>query len=500
MLLVLMVAVPVGANTRSQQLYAKALIPFAGQRWADAQVLLDQAVAADPDDAVAAYYHGLTLARLGNQAAAITELERALSVRPDLKPALLDLGILYFDTGQYPSAEQWLQRAHQQPETRFPAAFYLGMTKLRMGDAAAAVPFFEEAGKDPALRGAAQYYQALAMLRDGDTSEARTLLAQVETGPAEAETTVIAKQTLAGGPAGGAPSDGKPWSVHANAGFGYDSNVGLVPSSSAAQRGLDTDGEMDGFFRVGAGAQYRMFENADGYGDIGYNFYQSVHFSTSRFDLQSNRIDLTLATQPLYDGLVQFGIAGLYDFYLLDYASFYQAGRGTPFVNIFTGDVAATQIFYSFGGQDFLDNTFAPSRDAYINAAGIRQYFLLGAADRTMSVGYRWDDYDPLSRDGTDFAYMDNMFDVQFDFGIFDFAQGQIGYLFDLQDYEHPTSRTDYPIRRHDKQSQFVVQFSHRFADWISADIAYLGVLNDSNIADFEYDRNIIQANVWLQF
>ena len=34
----------------------------------------------------------------------------------------------------------------------------------------------------------------------------------------------------------------------------------------------------------------------------------------------------------------------------------------------------------------------------------------------------------------------------------------------------------------------------------ISADIAYLAVFNDSNIPDFEYNRNIIQANVWLQF
>lgn len=500
MLLVLAAAVPAGANTRSQQLYAKALVPFAAQRWADAQVLLDQAVAADPEDAVAAYYHGLTLARLGNQAEAITELERALSVRPDLKPAVLDLGILYFETGQYPAAEQWLQRAYQHPDSRFAAAFYLGMTRLRTGDAAGAVPFFEEAGKDPALRNAAQYYQAVALLRDGETSDARILLGQVESGPPDAETTVIARQTLAGGTATAAAADGKPWSVHANAGFGYDSNVGLIPDSSAAQVGLDTDGETDGFFRIGAGGQYRIFDVEQGSGSLGYNFYNSVHFSTSRFDLQSHRLDLTMTSAPLYDGLMQVGIVGLYDFYLLDYESFYQAGRGTPFVNFFTGDVAATQVFYSFGGQDFLDAPFDPFRDSYVNAAGIRQYFLLGAADRSMSVGYRWDDYDPLSRDGTDFAYMDNMFDVQFDFGIFDVARGQLGYLFDLQDYEHPNSRTDYRKRRHDQQSQFVVQLSHGFTEWISADIAYLGVLNDSNIADFEYDRNIIQANVWLQF
>ena len=34
----------------------------------------------------------------------------------------------------------------------------------------------------------------------------------------------------------------------------------------------------------------------------------------------------------------------------------------------------------------------------------------------------------------------------------------------------------------------------------ISADIAYLAVFNNSNIPDFEYDRNIIQVNVWFEF
>ena len=132
-LLVLAAASAASANTRSQQLYAAALIPFHAQHWAEARQLLDEAVAADPNDAVAAYYRGLTNARLGNNDKAIKDIEHALSVRPDLQPAVLDLGILYFETGQYPSAQEWLQRAYAQPATRFSAAFFLGLTELRSG-------------------------------------------------------------------------------------------------------------------------------------------------------------------------------------------------------------------------------------------------------------------------------------------------------------------------------------------------------------------------------
>lgn len=497
--LALAIAAPGLANTRSQQLVARALVPFQAQRWQEAQELLSEALRADPDDGIAAYYRGLAAARLGQRAAAISDIERALALDPSLKPALLDLGILYFDSGQYPAAQQWLERAYQQPDTRFSAALYLGVTRLRLGDAAGAVTYLRDAGKDPALRQTAQYYEAVALLRDGQRSEGKALLQQVETGPAEAQTTLIAKQYLAGGGTTVVAAEEKPWSVHANAGFGYDSNVSLIPSSSAAQVGLDTDGEMDGLFRVGLGGDYTIADGDIGSAQMGYDFYQSVHFSTPRYDLQSNRVHLTLAT-PVRDQLWQAGVAGVYDFYLLDYQSFYQTGRGTPFVNVFQGDIGATQAYYTFGGQDFFRGPFDPFRDSYINRVGLRQMFLLGAVDRFMSMGYAWDNFDPLSRDGTDFAYSDNIFDLGLDFPVFDFAHGQLAYLLDFQNYEHPNSRTDYRKRRHDVQNQFVVHLTHSFNDMLAADLAYLGVSNHSNISDFEYDRNIIQANVWLHF
>ncbi|MGH7789869.1 MAG: tetratricopeptide repeat protein [Candidatus Binatia bacterium] len=528
MLLLLAAAwpVPASANTRSQQLYGKALIPFNAQRWAEAQVLLDEAAAADPDDAVVAYYRGLTNARLGFPDKAIADLEQALALRPDLSGAVLDLGILYFQTGQYPLAEEWLQRAHQQPANRFAAAFYLGLVRLRTGDPKGAQPYFAEAAKDPALRSSAQYYQALALMRDGESSEARTLLAEVQSGPADAETTQIAKQYLASGAPGLVGSEEPAWEVHGTTGFGYDSNVMLAPDSSSLARNYNTDpsvggaslntkGEQDGFFRIGAGAKYRLYAGDSGTGVVGYDLYQSVHFESSGNDLQSHRVHLTM-TSPQMNQFLQFGVTGMYDFNLLNYRGYYQGGRGTPWMTFFEGQVGATQIYYSFSGQDFLggndpnspnysprqfnSNPFDPFRDAFNNAFGVRQYFLLGAADRYMSFGYQWDDNDPTSNDGTDFAYMDNLFDVRFDFGVLDWGRGTVGYLFDLQTYEHPNSRTGFTKRRHDGQNQIVLRFERPLTSFLSANLEYLGVFNGSNIPDFEYNRNIVQANVWLHF
>ena len=502
------------ANTRSQQLFARALVPFHAQRWDAARQLLDQAAAVDPNDAVVLYYRGLTSARLGLPDKAIADIEHALSLRPDLQPAVLDLGILYFQTGQYQPALDWLQRAYKQPMTRFSAAFFLGVTKLRMGDPQGAEPFLAEASKDPSMRQSADYYSAVAMLRSGDAAGGRALLQRVQTGAPDLETTQIATQYLQTAPTVAAGATGRPWSVYAGGGFGYDSNAALAPDNITLAPGktiqncytqvngqcvpLNLKGEEDGFFAIALGGAYRLFAVDQGQGTLGYDFYQSVHFSTSRFDLQNQELHLDLSTGLMRS--FQLGVSGFYDFYMLNWQSFYNQGRAVPWVTYFEGNIAATQGYYQFISQDYSRGPFSPFRDAFNNAVGLRQYFLLGAADRYMSIGYQWDDNDPLSRNGTDFAYNDNIIDARVDFGILDWARGTIGYAIDLQDYKHPNSRTDFAIARHDVDNQLVFRFVHDFTPYISANLAYYGVFNISNIPDFQYNRSIVQAEVQVHF
>jgi len=261
---------------------------------------------------------------------------------------------------------------------------------------------------------------------------------------------------------------------------------------------LDTKGEEDGFFAIALGGKYRLFATDFGQGTLGYDFYQSVHFETSSFDLQNQELHLDLVSTPMHQ--FQFGVSGFYDFYMLNYQSFYNQGRGVPWVTYFEGQAAATQVYYQFVSQDYSRGPFSPFRDAYNNAVGARQFFLLGAPDRFMSLGYQWDYNDPLSMDGTDFAYHDNFIDLRFDFGILDWARGTIGYAVDLQEYRYVNSRTDFAIRRHDFDNQIVVRFVHDLTSYLSADLSYFGVINNSNIPDFQYSRNIVEAGLRVHF
>ena len=325
---------PAQANVRSRALYARGLIPFNSEQWQQAYTLFDQAVQADPTDAVALYYRGLTAVRLKQTSEAIKDLEQALALDPSLPHAALDLGIAYFDAGQYAAAKPWLERAYQQGSERLVCEFFLGVTSYRLGEDAAALAYLNEAKADPEVRAAAQYYAGLALARQGDTAAARAAFAQVaqeqpqsEIGRAALRYGGLEEARLPPPTMGGGAQ--KPWSVYGKLGFEYDSNVLIAPSNSALKTAQGISDESDGRAVIGAGGGYTLLDADIGSARVSYDFSQSIHFQLTDFDLQGHRLRLDLASKP---GTVRYGISGTYDFYALDYQTFFQEGLGTPWV------------------------------------------------------------------------------------------------------------------------------------------------------------------------
>jgi Flp pilus assembly protein TadD len=72
------------ANTRSQQHYAKGLIPFQAGQWQSAYASFTNATKRRPHDAVARYYRGIAGATSAFVQESIADLEAALQIRPDL--------------------------------------------------------------------------------------------------------------------------------------------------------------------------------------------------------------------------------------------------------------------------------------------------------------------------------------------------------------------------------------------------------------------------------
>ena len=488
---------PAQANVRSHALYARGLIPFNGGQWQEAYRLFDQAVQADRTDPLAVYYRGLTEVRLNQPAEAIKDLEQALALDPSLPHAALDLGVAYFDNGDYTAAKRWLERAYQQGNERLVCAFFLGVTLYRLGDEASALPYLNEAKADPEVHAAAAYYAGLVLAHQGDTAAASGAFAEVAKEQPQSEIGRAALRYGGQAEARQPPSltglgVKKPWSVYGSAAFEYDSNVLIAPSNSAFPGSGSREG--DGAAVIGAGGSYTLLDTSFGSLRASYDFSQSIHFKLTEFDLQGHRLRLDAASQP---GVVSYGLSGTYDVYLLDYQSFFQEVLATPWVAVAEGSDAATQLYYTARGRDFFRRPYDPPRDAVDNAVGLRQDVALGEIDRLLSFGYQ---FDSENSSGSDFEYNGNQFDVGVTAPLFGIARGQAAYQFRLDDYQFPNSRTNFTKRRHDNEHQFSAGLEHDLTSNLVLTFYYIGVIHNSNIDDFEYDRNIVSLGLRVQF
>ncbi len=497
---------PALSSTTSQRYYTKGLVPFHAGELERAYTSFTNATRADPNDAVAFYYRGVTGARLGFQQEAIADLEHALEIRPDLAPAVLDLGVLYLEAGEYERAETWLERAYDIPENRFQAALFLGVANYRRGDDTSAQKYLRDAAKNPRLRATANYYEGLALLRQGQGKPATQLLdSSAANLPDTAMAAAVSEFRSGDVPLTLADDDTKPWSIQGGLGFGFDSNVALAPNDSAVKNSRNSAGINPDYRDTEVGrvqlelnASYRFLDTDIASGTATYELYQDFNFNNSDFDLSSHRIRLDFTTPS--DRWYQFGVTGWYNYYAMDFSSFFHEGTATPWVVFYEGDVTATQVYYRFRGRDYVGSPFNPWRDSVNNAVGLRQYFLLGAIGRSLSVGYQWSDNDPLSKDGTDFAYYTNQFDIQLEASVRDWFDTSLGYALLLDDYKHPNSRTGFVYRRHDADHQIVIHIERPLTRHLTASLDYFGIINDSNLEEFDYDRSIITANVRMHF
>jgi tetratricopeptide (TPR) repeat protein len=498
----LLSSLPARADVRSQTLYARGLIAYDGAKWAQAARLFGEAVQADPRDALALYYRGLAQGHEGLFAAAIQDIEQALKLNPTLPHAALDLGIAYFSAGQYAPARTWIERAYEQGTERFTAAYFLGLTLYRLGEDAAAQTYLKEAEADPDLRPSAHYYAGLALLRQGKPEAARGELAETAREQPQSEMGKAAQAYTGGAvvrqaPPGSAQKHRKPWSLYAALDFQYDSNVVIAPSDSEVKAEEGISRQADGRGVIAAGGSYVLLDGDAGSVRAQYDFYQSVHFRLTQFDLQGHRVRVDAASKP---AALRYGLACTYDFYALDYQSFFHEALATPWVAVAESPAAATQVYYTLRGRDFFRKPFSSGRDGIDNAVGLRQYLNLGSAERILSFGYQFDSDDTT---GNDFKYDAHQLDVGVTVPILDLASAQLGYLFRLEDYQSPNSRAGsagFQFRRHDNEHQFAVALSHDLTPEVALTLAYVGVLNNSNISNFEYDRHIVSGGVRVTF
>lgn len=513
----LSLAAPALANEASQALSARAVIALNAGQMPQALSLLDQAVEADPADADVRYQRGVVRARSGDTTGAIADLERALELRPRFPTAALELGIALVDAGRVEKAELPLMQAQQVPALDAQASFYLALAELRLGRLEQAEANLARARQgDPSLATATQYYEGVVAYRRRDYDAAEQAFAAVQRdkpGSAMAREAAQYVEVISA-------SRASDYSAFGTVAFEYDSNVTLGPNQTVPG---SVSGEGDGRAVLNAGGRWTPLRLGGASLSLGYEFFQSLQFDLTDFNLTDNRPSLQLQ----YDfDWVAAGVLGRYDYYLLDGQSYLSEFTAMPWVTIFEDGFGRTELYTRIQPRDFKQRSYEVLNGIY-SFGGLRQFFDLGHASRQLWLGYQLGFSAP---EGTDNAQLQYERD-QYQYGS---QAGEIGvrlplpfeiltqaiYRYEFQNYAPASgcvpSRIDGPEplqcrstpgpppmppanfsgleRRQDNDHRVIISFERSLPEiWerLSVAASYFGTFNDSNKAVFTYDRNI---------
>jgi tetratricopeptide (TPR) repeat protein len=492
-------------SVKSKMLYSRGVIELNAGRTQAALDLFNQAVAEDPSDGYALYYRGVTRGQLGDHDGAISDLTAALNAQPTLKRAALELGIALVQKEEFDDAMPLLERARESPELKARASFFLGVCRLRRGEYNRSRQLFETAAAaDEKLANSAHYYEGIIAYRQGDRPKAiEHFQAVVDKAPesqiaGEARKLIEALETTA-----------RPWQLYAGTAFQWDSNVELGPNSTVPALGGGTaefiSGKSDGRWLFNLGGSYRLLDWERVTLALGYDFYQSLHFQETQFNIQNHAQIMDLQYSTNY---VDMGVAARHDFTLRETDKFLQSGTVLPWVSVPTGEWAETQASFRFLVNDFYGGVEAGGndadfdlRDAYNYAGALREVFDLGAA-RYLWLGYRFDQEDPVGDTDTGsqaFAYDGHQVETGFSWTLPSAYGMEGGYSYRYELYDNASREPDamgdptLPQRRDNIHGvYFLIHVPlPAFFEPVNFEMTcgVLSTFNNSNQTAFDYER-----------
>jgi len=496
---------PAPASEQSELLTANGLSEFKAEHYAAAAALFDDAVKADASDPFPLYYRGVTLTRLGEYDRAIADLERFLEARPDEEQATLELGVALVSARRYADAQTWLQRAQASPELSTRASFFLGLAQLRLDQHAPAKENFMRAAQDEDLLLASRFYLGIIHFAHRDWNAAEECFTYVFSASPNSDMGNEARKYVEY-----IDRTRSTYHLYGSLGLLYDSNVVLAPTSDSDAVAIS--GKDDGLVTITAGGSYTPWQSDVGSTSLGYEFYQSLHFDLSEYDLQDHRLRLEYARRFRR---WELGLAGQYDFYLLDLDSLLQQPAVTPWLRFSEGEIGYTELFYWFRWRDYLDESFEDDLDALRQSTGLRQYLYLASSDRKGWVEYRFDRNSALHAEGRRFAYNRNQVGVGIDWrwrslGV----ESSLGYWYNHDNFDSPSApeissndgaepsagtgeRGD---ERVDNRHTVSISLRKRFTKHVAVRCGYDGIFNNSNQRLFKYNRNIASLVLEVDF
>jgi len=326
----------------------------------------------------------------------------------------------------------------------------------------------------------------------------------LEAKPGDPEATLYLEQI-----ARGRPGKRKIWDLALSISAQWDDNVATVPLGASPPNGPSGISRQSDYRTVFfLSGEVRAFERGPVLAGADYSFYQSLHRTLSGFDVEAHT---PVVFAQYTAGPVQTRLQYVFDYVQVGRSPYLIAHAFAPIVTVTETPDLFTRFQFRYQDKDYQDGRFLFNslRDGDNWLIGGTQYWLYANKTAHLRAGYFHDEETTdgktvsLATEATpaDWAYRGDRFLIGATAPPMYRVTLDVGFDYYLQKYDNANAFSrGGNIYREDRTYTFFASASRQLTDRFSLGFQYLRTRADSNVAAFDYVRNIYALTLTGQF
>lgn len=451
---------------------------------------LKEARATQPASFEAALYLGLSYKAIQEFAEARSHLSDAARLRPGSSEARLSLAETLYNLGEYEAAYREIEIVSSRGFRPGDALFLKGLVLMKTGKTDEAVTSFKAAkAADSSLSQAADYQTGLAYMSTSRYDEALESLKEAVVKDPATDLAQYAREYARS--IEKKKERERPLKLSAGFRLEYDDNVILKPADAAAANGIT--GEDDFREVVTFRADHTKRTKGPWSLKTSYSLYASNQHQLESHEVISNSLGIT----PSYNyANGSAALAVTYNNSIVESALYLDSLTVQPSWSRMLSPSNMLTVSARLQRREFHQEPFSPAEDRDSVDYGVSAaYYGFFSNGGFLSFRYELNREDT---DGANWEYLGNrasvnlLYPVGEKFKFQAFAEGLI------QDFSN--ENTFFSVKREDKVFTGSVLASYSVTGKADLLVQYTHVRDDSNIAIYDYERNIFSAGIDYRF
>ncbi len=470
------------------QLTEEGIRQYRNENYEEALEIFQSADKSDPSS-LNSYYLGLSLKHTGSQNEALKQFNAAISKTPYEKIAVVEIIAINLANGDDAEASKWIEWGEKEKVNPAEISFLKGELQFKRGDMKGAENSYSEAKRhDPEFTQQADLQIAQARLSANDTEGAKESLKAVIAHNPDNELAGFAREFALRIQTQPVSS---PWRVSIATNYLYDDNAVSKPLSevSGASFPKKNDSSSSQTLRI----SYDLPSESEWLFNGQYNFYNNSYFRLSDFSTQSH----TLSLSPGYRfSALAVTIPLTYNYSLLNYSIYSYDITARPTLTLSLTNEHILQASTGYTKREYFSPPVDPveNRNAEIYSGQLGYIFLFDNGKGFFNIKYDSSFEDTV---GSNWEAYINKLSIE--------MLIPIGNQTDII-LSGETARLNYPVntyyglKRHDTTLAGSIGINRQLYEKLYLNAQYSHTTSYSDIALYEYHRNVYSVGLELRF